>query len=66
MTVDDLTKEWHETRDRALWAYLAGTLDSWAIILDENPEMQETIIKDMKTLAKKLREKAGVTVTDSV
>ncbi len=68
MSVDSLAKEWHETRDmiKAGWAYIGGSLDSWAIILEENPEMQETVIKDMKEMAAKLREKAGVTIDPSL
>lgn len=48
--------------NKAKNAYIAGHLDSWAIILEENPEMQSTIIKDMKEMANSLKKSAGVVI----
>lgn len=43
-------------------AYIAGCLDSWAIIIEENPEMTKIVIKDMKELADSLKKSAGVII----
>ncbi len=48
----------------AFYAYLAGHLDSWAIIIEENPEMISTISNDMKQLATNLKKISGVTIAD--
>ena len=64
--LDSLTKEWHEIRDmiKAMMAFTGGSLDSWAVILEENPEMKETVITDMKKMAAGLRKFAGVTIVN--
>ncbi len=73
MSVDNLTKEWHETKDmiKAMMAFVGGSLDSWAIMLDENavmleenPDMKDKIIEDMKKMAAGLRKYAGVTIIE--
>ena len=43
-------------------AFIAGSLDSWAIIIKENPEMIPTVIKDMKEMALSLKKSAGVLI----
>ena len=43
-------------------AYIAGALDSWAIIIEENPEMIQTIVKEMKEMANMLKKSAGVVI----
>lgn len=50
--------------NKAKNAFFAGALDSWAIILDENPEMMGIVIKDMKKLANSLKKSAGVIIFD--
>lgn len=62
--LDSLTKDWHETRDmiKAMMAFVGGSLDSWAIIIEENPELAQTVVKDMKHMAAGLRKFAGVTI----
>ncbi len=66
VTLNDLILDAKELNQlqKALFAYLGGTLDSWAIIIEENPELISTVIKDMKELAAKLRKISGVTVVD--
>jgi len=46
-------------------AYIAGCLDSWAVIIEENPEMTKTIIKDMQELAAILKKSAGVVMSNA-
>jgi len=41
-------------------AFIAGCLDSWAVMLDQDPEFTRTIIKDMRELADSLKKSAGV------
>jgi len=53
--------EWVEF-NKAKNAYIAGHLDSWAIMLEEDPEMRSTIIKDMKEMANSLKKSAGVVI----
>ncbi len=48
--------------NKAKNAFVAGALDSWAIMLEENPEMASTIIKDMKEMAEFLKKSAGVVI----
>lgn len=48
--------------NKAKNAFVAGALDSWAIMLEENPEMTSTIIKDMKEMANSLKKSAGVVI----
>ena len=62
--IDELTITVKEVSQlqKALFAYIGGSLDSWAIILEENPEMKNTVIKDMKEMAANFRKKAGVTI----
>lgn len=48
--------------NKAKNAYIAGHLDSWAIMLEEDPEMQSIVIKDMKEMAKLLKKSAGVVI----
>ena len=55
--VDDL-KRFHNAKN----AFVAGALDSWSIILEENPEMCHTVIKDMKEMATALKKSAGVII----
>lgn len=43
-------------------AFIAGSLDSWAFIIEECPEMIPTIIKDMKDMALSLKKSAGVII----
>jgi len=45
-------------------AFIAGSLDSWAIIMEEQPEMIPTIINQMKEMALSLKKYAGVTIFD--
>ena len=40
-----------ERMNNAKNAFIAGCLDSWAVIIEENPELIPTVIKDMKELA---------------
>ncbi len=51
-----------EQLQKAKNAFIAGALDSWAIILEENPEMTKIIIKDMKKLSDSLKKSAGVVI----
>jgi len=51
-------KKFHNAKN----AFLAGALDSWSIILEENPEMYHTVIKDMKEMATALKKSAGVII----
>ncbi len=46
--------------NKAKNAYIAGSIDSWAIIIEENPEMIPIIIKQMKEMAQSLKKSAGV------
>lgn len=46
--------------NKAKNAFIAGALDSWAIILQENPEMIQTVTKDMQEMANALKKSAGV------
>ena len=64
--IDELTITVKEVSQlqKALFAYIGGSLDSWAIILEENPEMKNTVIKDMKEMAANFRKKAGVTIVN--
>ncbi len=48
--------------NKAKNAFIAGALDSWAIIIEESPEMIPTIIKDMKEMALSLKKSAGVII----
>ena len=41
-------------------AFIAGTLDGWAVMLEENPEMTSDVIRNMKTLANSLKKNSGV------
>jgi len=43
-------------------AFIAGALDSWSIILEENPEMCHTVITHMRKMATALKKSAGVTI----
>ncbi len=43
-------------------AFIAGCLDSWAVMLEHDPEFTKTIIKDMKELADSLKKSAGVVI----
>ena len=43
-------------------AFVAGALDTWAILLEENPEMIHTVIKDMKEMATSLKKSSGVII----
>lgn len=66
MSVDSLVitvKEFGEVQN-AFYAYLAGLLDSWAIIIEENPEMISTVSNDMKQLATNLKKISGVTIAN--
>ena len=51
-----------ERMNNAKNAFIAGALDSWAILLQENPEMISTITKDMKEMASSLKKSAGVLI----
>lgn len=46
-------------------AFIAGCLDSWAIIIEENPELIPTVIKDMKEIANSLKKSAGVIIFET-
>ena len=48
--------------EKANNAFLAGCLDSWAIIMEENPEKIKDIILYMKKLSHSLKKSAGVTI----
>lgn len=41
-------------------AFIAGCLDAWGIMLEDNPEMTQNIISNMKTLANSLKKSSGV------
>ena len=45
-------------------AFVAGALDSWAIIIEECPEMIPSIIKQMREMSKSLKKSAGVVIFD--
>ncbi len=67
VSVDNLTKEWNETRDiiKAVWAYTAGMLDGWAARLEvAKYDERIQIYKDMREFAALLRKKGGVTIAD--
>ena len=51
-------KRFHNAKN----AFVAGALDSWSIILEENPEMRHTVIRDMKEMATALKKSAGVII----
>lgn len=44
----------------AVKASIAGHLDSWAVMLEDDPEMKNIVIKDMKKMATSLKKSAGV------
>jgi len=58
--INDLSKV-----NKANNGYIAGCLDSWAILIEKKPEMKNTIIKDMQELAALLRKSAGVVMSDA-
>ena len=47
---------------KAKSVFISGALDSWAVTLEENPEMLKFVIKDMKELAESLRNSGGVVI----
>ena len=51
-----------QKRHNAKIAFIAGAIDSWSIILEENPEMCHTVIKGIKEMATALKKSAGVTI----
>ena len=65
MNQDKIDTEIMIRANKAKNAFLAGCLDSWAIILEENPEMKKTIIADMKELAASLKKSAGVIILEN-
>jgi len=46
-------------------AFIAGCLDAWAIMLEDNPERTQNIISNMKTLANSLKKSSGVKFKES-
>jgi len=48
--------------NKAKNAYIAGHLDSWAVMLEDDPEMKSIVIKDMKEMANSLKKSAGVVI----
>jgi len=41
-------------------AFIAGVLDGWTMMLEDNPEMISDVISNMKTLANSLKKTSGV------
>ena len=58
MTEIEELKKMHNAKN----AFIAGALDSWSIILEENPEMRHSIIIHMKEMATALKKSAGVII----
>jgi len=46
-------------------AYIAGCLDMWAAMLETDPEITETVIKNMDDLAVLLKKNAGVVIDNA-
>ena len=57
MTDEDLQRF-----QKAKNAYLAGALDVWASILENNPEMKSAVIEEMKEIALLLKKSAGIII----
>lgn len=53
-----------EKFNKAKNAYIAGALDTWAIMIQENPEMNYIVIREMKEMALLLKKSAGVIIFD--
>jgi len=47
---------------KAYWAHIAGALDVWAVMIEDNPEMIPSITRDMKDLSKNIKKLTGVTI----
>lgn len=48
--------------NKAKNAFIAGCLNSWAVMLEDDPEMKSIVIKDMREMANKLKKSAGVII----
>ena len=46
-------------------AYIAKCLDMWAAMIESDPEMTKTVIKNMDDLAALLRKSTGVVMIDA-
>jgi len=58
--IDSTTQKEHNAKI----AFIAGCLDAWAIMLEDNPEMTSNVIRNMKTLANSLKKSSGVKFTE--
>ena len=58
MTEADELQKMHNAKN----AFIAEALDSWSIILEENPEMFHTVIIHMREMATALKKSAGVII----
>lgn len=61
LSITKITNDLQDIRklQRDYSRYLVGTMETWASIIESNPEMTSEIIKDMKDLAARIKKVTG-------